>query len=348
MKKVFIHIGTHKTGTTAFQNTLMKCAPELVENDGLLPVWMGKFPEYKNLASACTYNPDLTANLYRFISDKTKNGSCFIISAEGLSGISSNEIYSNTDVVARTLKEATKNLDPKIIVIFRRQDELIQSLFTQKKHQGDPVSMTTFCASIDLNHLNWNNFLVPWIECFGDNNVHVLPYDRAVFSRYSIVGLLNTVIKSTVLDKLENNDVINKNVGYSPAAINIADNLNPKLTLSQRKTLRRVLQKVGNKGVLEEYNILPRDEKQRLVDHFYESNAELATKYFLKPFGMSNFSEPLFVQNNHDTAEEVLKSALVELINNLEIEQHKTKHFPISFIMRISIRMRGFINTLRP
>lgn len=344
MKRLFIHIGTHKTGTTTFQHTLLKHTPGLVKYDGLLPVWMSKFPEYKKLASTNKYDPELTARLYDFINEKTKKGLRFIISAEGFSGISSNGVYSNTGVVARTLKAATANLEPKIIVMFRRQDELIQSLFTQKQHQGDPLSMADFLAKIDLNHLNWNNFLKPWIECFGDNNVHVLPYDRSVFSGYSVVSLLNTVIRSTVLEKIENNDIISKNVGYSPAAFTIAESINPKLSVSQKKILRRVLQDVGNKVVLEEYNILPQYEKQGLVDHFCESNAELANKYFLKPFGMSNFSEPVFIQKKQDTEEEVLMRAVVELINNLEMEQQKTKQFPLSFVLRVYNKLHHFLN----
>lgn len=262
MKKLFIHIGTHKTGTTTFQHTLKKHTPELLKDDGLQPVWMGKFSEYKSLASTKTNNPILTENLYDFISDKTKNGTGFIISAEGLSGVSSNGVYSNTGVVAKTLKDATTNFEPQIIVMFRRQDELIQSLFTQKRHQGDHLSLAEFMASIDLNYLNYNVFLEPWIDCFGYTNVHVLPYDRAVFSRYSVVRLLNSVIQSKVLAMLEDRDVINKNVGYSPASIAIAEKINPHLSDSQRRIFRQILQNVGNKGVLEEYNILSQDEKQ--------------------------------------------------------------------------------------
>ena len=68
---------------------------------------------------------------------------------------------------------------------------------------------------------------------------------------------------------------------------------------------------------------------------------------FIKPFGMSNFSDPVFVQNNQDTKEEVLMRTIVELINTLELEQQKTRQFPINFILRVYRRIRGFKTSLK-
>lgn len=344
MKKLFIHIGTHKTGTTVFQETLMQLKNELINTDRLMWARKGCFSHYRRLENIITYDTKLEEEFHGFIKELTNNGSQFIISAEGLSGTKRGNVYSNTDIIAKTLKAASAGIETHILVMVRRQDEFIQSLFTQKRHLGESMNLNEFISNIELDYLDWNNFLEPWIECFGKSNVHVLPYDRAVFSKYSVVSLLNTVINSTVLAKLDHDDVVNKNVGYSAASSAIAERINPELTVSQKKILRRVLQKVGNKGVLEEYNILPKEEKQKLVDYFYESNAVLARKYFLKPFGMSNFSDPVFVQNNQLSETEVLNRTVVELINILESEQEKTKQFPVNVILRIYRRLQRVLN----
>ena len=59
----------------------------------------------------------------------------FVTSWEGFSG-NPRLAYQNANAVASMLRESTKSLDVRIIVYLRRQDEFVESMYTQTIHEG--------------------------------------------------------------------------------------------------------------------------------------------------------------------------------------------------------------------
>lgn len=292
MQKLFFHIGTHKTGTSALQRLIFREKFKLARQDKLFVVNLHTFPGMNNLMTAEVFSHALVADLEEFFNDKLrKTQGKFFVSHEGLSG-NADRLYANREIVAQMLYVASRRYQPEIIVFFRRQDEFLQSVFTQKIHEGKTFTIDEFLARSSLDNLDWNSFLKPYLTLFSPEHVHVYPYDRAILQDKTIVDLINMVVDSEVLAKVEPGDRVN--VGYSLAGLEIAEELNRDLSKCQQRILRNVLQDICNKGVGQEYNILSFAQKKEIVEKFKDSNSQLAALYFKDRFGMSKFSEPVY------------------------------------------------------
>jgi len=322
MKILYIHIGTHKTGTTAFQNILKKNSTKLLRKDGVALIDIEEFPRLKEFKQSDEVDKGLADDLAGFLEQRAvrhKN----ILSYEGFSGKTTKVVYSNTGVLAKILRDATQSFETKILVFFRRQDEFIQSLFTQKVHQGQSIQIQDFINDLDFKFLDWNNFLNPWIQTFGEENITVFPYDPIVLNEKKVHELLNDVIKSKTLSAIQ--DVPEKNIGMSKNATQIMKGMSEVLNPDEKKILRRVLQKVDNKGINQEYNILNSEIKSKIIAHFDNSNRLLSTKYYSEKFNMENFSRPFFVTDNDQPIEKSYQKLIKGLIFEVNTNREKSK-----------------------
>lgn len=131
-KKLVVHIGLHKTGTTFLQEQIF---PN-IESYQLIRGWNS----IREMVS---------------VYDKSKT---FLISDEGLSGDFINGSYKNSYFNnISMIRELFVN--PKIIVGFRRHDQFILSLYKQYLHQGGHENFENF---FDLN----NNCLISPSEIY--------------------------------------------------------------------------------------------------------------------------------------------------------------------------------------
>lgn len=294
MQRLILHIGTHKTGTTSFQRTLREHASQLHRRDGIQQIWLQNGYPVQDFMRLTEVDRSLTDGLRRFLGQQIgRRRGTTVISCEYLSGDRA-AMYANRACIAEMLGEATKRYTTEVCVFFRRQDEFIQSMYAQRVHRGEPVDddVEEFVRSLDLDLLDWNRFLEPYVDTFGESSVRVFPYDRKVFEDHTVTELLNRVIRSAVLAELS--EERSDNTGYTPSSIEIADRLNRELNGRQREILRGALQTVGSKGMLREYNLLSRETKQTLVDRFQPANRRLAARHFARDFGIEDFSGPVF------------------------------------------------------
>jgi hypothetical protein len=231
------------------------------------------------------------------------------------------------------LRDATKDLKVRIMVVLRRQDEFIQSLYTQVIHRGEKIehSINEFLGTFDWEQLKWTHFLKPLQQYFGPENVDIYPYDPYVFQKYTIVELLNHSVGSSVLAALSN--VKTDNIGYSSNGIEIANRLNDALNVEQRQILRACLQKTSNKGLYHEYNLLEPSLKKELISFYSEDNHELFQKYFQSRFGMVNYSDPNFDSSTRPIADDY-DDLIVTLLHEIEKNKYSNNLF-LDFLRRL-------------
>lgn len=341
-QKFYLHIGTHKTATTTIQKTVRKNRKQLLSEDGIKWIELQDFPRLKELMKLEAHSAAIEQELMGFIKAVTAgHKGDFLLSYEGLSG-SPAGFYINNAFIAPILKTAFTGFQAEVIAMVRRQDEFIQSIFTQNFHANTyEASISEFYAEKDLNHLDWNTFIKPYVEAFGVENIHAFPYDRELLRDHSPLALINTVIGSNVLagiDSLED-----ANVGFSDAARKISQDVRPYLNDWQNGQIRKGLQSVANKGKLSEYNILDQESKQKLIARFAPSNKAFFDKYIPKAYGMSGFSEPVFEKAEELSELESYKLLVVHLAGRLpegKLPKHEKK---ISLTERLSKKMKSVI-----
>ena len=124
MKKLFVHIGVHKTGTTSLQRQLLKHRYDLLKSNSFYIPTSGLL---NSISSMREYDSNLVNRVKEELNNqilKFKSIPSFITSSEHLSG-SAFTGYDNSDLMAKMLSDITSDLgcEIKIIIYIRRQDK---------------------------------------------------------------------------------------------------------------------------------------------------------------------------------------------------------------------------------
>lgn len=278
--RLFIHIGTHKTGTTTIQYALRNNA-EALRNENLIYLsipasahkLMNRIDVDDHIISQCR------DELNQAIAIQQKDGDFhYIWSWEGFSG-SPNIGYENACIVAESLKKITIGFDVQIIVYLRRQDDFIQSLYTQKIMEGESYTFESFLHNYSSVSFNWERLLRCYAASFGKDKIIARRYDGALFDGPdSLLKDFANILGSKSL--FESTINIERNRGYSGDALEIARLTNPYLTRMEKNRLRQILQQTNARPLDENYSLLTNDQRKEFLRTYLESNANVARRYF--------------------------------------------------------------------
>jgi len=276
MTEVFFHIGTHKTGTTTIQHALRKASGTASAQEG----WECLvYPQSAtNLMYAQAYDKAIVKEFTQELSKKLvcNDGlSKLIISHEGLSGQPDNG-YMNSKIIATMLRDITSDFNVKIIIYLRRQDEMIESMYTQKIHEGGTLEFSEFVSQ--LSHglsYNYSRILDDWASCFGKENLIVRSYHSA-----SQRGLLEDFGEVSSINIDVHAEFRRSNPSYSYDAIQIARIANATLGESSKKILRRALQKTMAKDKQKAHSLYSVEQRKEILDIYMESNQNVADQFF--------------------------------------------------------------------
>jgi len=169
MKKVYLHIGQHKTGTTSIQHFCSKNSEAL-------------------LSLGYQFNPNVRYHhniAFKLLEDNLKNLEAFanVVNNSSVNNhILSSEVFCKCDSkqmkhIRRLFKK--KKVDLKIIVYLRKQDKAIESIYTQLlKNDKIKVSIQEYLNTNKFERLHYGSFLDNWLEVFGRKNLSVVCFDN--------------------------------------------------------------------------------------------------------------------------------------------------------------------------
>lgn len=278
-KKLYIHIGTHKTGSTAIQKFLRENSQLLLkENIVYLPI-----PRISRGLMKITHLDSIIIDqsrkeLFKSIKSKQKNSNTkFIWSFEGFSG-NPYTGYNNTSIVAESIKKITQGLDVNIIIYLRRQDDFLESLYTQMIHQGESISFNSFVKKYSDNDFNWEELLLNYSQVFNRENIIVKRYDK--FFLPGEYDLINDFLCILNIKKVNHFDkTSNINSGYSRDTLEIARLLNLHFDEKEKYHLRHILQRSNTKKPFEKYSYWLENEKVVFFKRYLISNSNVADAY---------------------------------------------------------------------
>ena len=334
MKKLYIHIGTHKTGTTSLQKLCYKYIKELGDED--IHIIKHKDVPYKaEFNSGSVSREELTSTLRSFLreelsSQHNKHFLCW----EGFSG-NLLSLYRNRVKTLDVLKEAIPdNIELSLIVVFRRQDDFVQSAYSQTIHQGEFETSAEDLLNTEYNEgIDWLVFVNQLKELFPEANLNALPYYKNLLIEKPLHKLVGEIVGSEFL--MNHSDQSKANVGMTTEAAKLFESLNNRgiSNKASEKLLRRILQQTSNKGTFNEYTYLNYDKKLELLENYQESNKKLAELYWKDKFGINNFPEPVDVTQQNDNEGNVEEQVIRELLNVIIEQREKLRS---SFVMKVA------------
>ena len=219
-KKLFLHIGFHKTGTSALQEYFAEHRDELEKTDIFYPKsFQDTFPGNVDLSWAFNNNPPAWAHPqnmdfmkilehYRKQLDET-NCDTIIISSEDFA------LLDKQIASIEKIKDYFKEFEVKIITYVREPVDFMLSLYSHAVRAGNiHCSFKSYIAHhYNFAAANYPIRLRPWIKVFGKNALIVRKYDKDTFFKGN---LLEDFFSAIEIDIDIQNKIEKSNVGIHP------------------------------------------------------------------------------------------------------------------------------------
>jgi len=235
--KLFLHIGTHKTGTTAIQQALKQEYLTLLDEH---IVWLNPPTCFRALQFARKERQGVIENCREYLHKRVNKypEHTLVMSFEGFSG-DIMQGYRNAPIIAKSLKKITADFDVSVILYLRDREQFVNSAYVQYIMQGQSWSFGQFLKRVGGNAFDWAKLTDAYRKNFGQ--VIVKKYEHARLNKVGgIVKEFATIIGSKTLV-----DVKSKihNPSYNQQAVEIALLCNQYLPAKQIKRFRALLQK---------------------------------------------------------------------------------------------------------
>lgn len=178
MTTVYLHIGAHKTGTTALQYFLWNNRKRLRKKGYMYPkLGLGGYSHgiLANIIKPNNRDARMLKYRERFRREVLESGYDKIIL--------SSEVFLEGINVAAAVRDflQDQNCCVRVIVYLRNQADWLESVFHEivrdpyRRYTGDIFHMREY----EQNFHDYDRLLQPWIEQFGDGAVVLCPYDKA-------------------------------------------------------------------------------------------------------------------------------------------------------------------------
>lgn len=283
MRKLVLHVGCHKTGTSAIQKNLSLNKSELESQGWFLLSPRRPFRRFHLMGNANSYfsisevDGIIKVNINkRFYSDLKKSKGNVIVSAEELSWLFEREDISN-------LKERLSEIfcDIKVIVYFRRQDKHLLSHYQQgfrfyessaaKFYGRDSITPPGYHNYFE-NYFNYNTKSLCWSEFFGDESVVVRWFDKSLLCNGDSTADFSQATGIKILAKEKTNN----------EAMTLEELILSKLLFEKYTNNYYLINYYKSKITLERKTkiLADKDSMISFYRHFHESNLNLIERKF--------------------------------------------------------------------
>ncbi|HCN27560.1 MAG TPA: hypothetical protein DIT64_01990 [Verrucomicrobiales bacterium] len=334
---LFIHIGTHKTGSTAIQRALP------VGGAAALKEGLVRLDHHGDISRANWTDSDAEALASGFRRQMLERPARYLLTCEGFCG-DPYQGYAGAPLIASRLRAATLDFDVSIVIFLRRQDDFIESIYTQLIHQGGSLSFDAFLRSLPPGGLDWHRLLETYAAEFGRERLIVRRYHHDFYPKpESLLEDFCSILGVSPASLEKKKASATPNQGYSREAQEIALLCNAHLDADDRKALRSLLQKISPKPVFQNYSYLDLPARQRLLETFAAGNAAVLRDYFGGGTGGALFPPPEAAPDTDPPSDVVpLTVILVKMLLDLHQTQRGSRLVRLAASLDKALRrMRG-------
>lgn len=337
--KLLIHIGLHKTGTSAIQSFLLDNRAQLLEQGLLYPLDLEEWGNHNPLAWHLMdprYMPT-HGDFYRELSSPAHWEKLHEAVSEQPTDrvILSGEDFS---LIGRPqqLAELLERYDTRIVVYLRRQDQYLQSIYNQDVKNYEFMRRERF-EDFVLDHrleeiLHYDVFLERWGAAFGRENIDVGIYDR----RHLRDGLIPDFATRAGISLREEmryrHEAVNSRL--SDMALEVKRILNrlminePQHRILLDALVNTPLAQLQYEQVLAEHSMMSTHRQREFLRQFRQGNRAVAREYM--GVDVDPFSEPADRNSNErqslaalPESETLMQDLVAPMIQNLLVHMER-------------------------
>ena len=243
-KKLFAHLGAHKTATSLVQRYFMSKSKHY-EREGVKFLTREQVSSYISWGDKIIQDGEKFSNFLHQESENTKAPNLMFSNENSLGRPLKNKagLYPNHRPILKSLKDITKDFDTKIVFSIRRQADFLQSYYLQRIHQGDFLTFSQFIDEIDLGNISWRPLIECLHETFGKDNVIILDFDYIKMGQNEYLKhFLNVTVGPEIKFNEEFDKIVNPSI--SDRGLHMALRINPLLRKNTGETglVRKFLQ----------------------------------------------------------------------------------------------------------
>lgn len=348
MKKVFLHIGTPKTGTSIIQSHLAQNRGALRDLGYLYPITISAdeklYRTYEShhlltysIADWEPFNRYSPENFFQMAESTAAENDIetLLLSAENTYWLPRQIVgrdlpeeavfWEEKRSYVRNIREYLKSYETKIVIYLRRQDRWLESWFNQQVKNGNALieNMDQF-----VEHHRWlvdyEKTLSIWADEFGTENMIVRVYEKeqlpnGLFEDYcEQVGIADPDLlplqKPARYNAQLNRDALE--------FMNICNSLS--MDFQQRWWLRMKVRKITKQFesqlVFHNQSLLSPDQRIRLVSSYADMNSTIAKTYLGRPDGVLFKEAPPVADENWQPYTGLSSQKVLEIVMQLLLE----------------------------
>jgi hypothetical protein len=274
--RLVLHIGTHKTGTSALQSALENARQRLLERGVLYPEtcrppWP-ELPKHCSVYQAAASNDatlqarERDALLTEFDASKAHT---LLISEEGLS--------EPDEKIASFFAPLSERFDIQVICLLRRQDLFIEALFNQFVREGarrESRPLLTFArGQATRARLDYHALLSHWTSIGAQ--VKALDFDGPAVREPGLMDAFESALGDPPLHLPERR----ANPSPDMRLALLLNRMNRQRVPYELAPLLQASRALAQGGLSPLRHLLGHDERRRLLAEFESSNARLASDF---------------------------------------------------------------------
>lgn len=321
MNELFIHIGVHKTGTSAIQHFMDN------NRDVLLREYNLYYPEVvddshwfqHNYLANCLKKGD-GQRIDKFIKEAIDISDRLLLSSESFSGAAT---------IPNGLKLVKDSFDSvKIIAYVRRQDLWLESVYRQLIKNKRLKITDTFDLWVDkflndssaLYSCDWMKLLTKWSKVFGTENIIVRPYEKTQFFGGDLIKDFLSILNINYYKEEFLGNVRTYNKSYNLEATEFLRLMNNSSNIKRWRSALNILFTNPYRDTDEVY--LTHDKRWEIINRFQGSNNKVVETFLPSEKGL--FTEPLPEKENYPLVFQGLNQK--NIIPEIELIIEELKH----------------------
>jgi len=283
LKKLFFHVGSGRCGSTLIQALFNdKMFHDIFANHS-----RNYDPQIYLATGTIAHDETFIEDHWRPIREKffapmkdmPQEG--FFITQENLLGMRSEEGQKNIcDVSCEKISYLSEGYDPHIIIVIRRQDTYIESLYNQRIKRWEKRDFETFVKEFPRENWHWVDNVDVYRDHFGADKVTVVPFEQKTYRDSGRTGFLDAVLMAMgVTTRFAFNDLPVVNASLAPHVIEVQRVANNLLSQNEAHALSDWFAANISKRPDDPHKLMSDEIRQDIIAYYKDSNARLCDTY---------------------------------------------------------------------